>query len=209
MKVWNHDLGEQGGGVVQVINADFDRRFDIGEGAGKDAIGLATKTVGKLEFNQIHLGPLEPAVGGAQGRGDCGGFDDSERFAGDPATHPAQVAHDLGVGGREVDFVDQCIAGKGKPGGKGLLDAGHITPDEHQVFARVDGARVGDLDRGTLDHGVAGTHPDGDGVELDEGDGRLHQTILSPPATVIRLSREKLRGRVRPSPVGLAIENEV
>ena len=95
------------------------------------------------------------------------------------------------------------------PAAIGLLDAGDVAADQYQVLARVDGAGVGDLDRSALDHGVAGAHPDGDGVELEQGDGRLHQTILSPPATVIRRSREKLRGRVRPSPVGLAMENEV
>ena len=39
--------------------------------------------------------------------------------------------------------------------------------------------------------------------------GGHRQTIRSAPTTVIRRSREKVRGRVRPSPDGLAIENEV
>ncbi len=130
-------------------------------------------------------------------------------FAGHPATHPAQISHHLGVGGGKVDLVDQCVAGEGEPGGVGFLDAGHIAADQYQVFARVDGAGVGDVDRGSFDHGVAGAHADGDRIELEEGDGRLHQTILNPPATVIRRSREKLRGRVNPSPVGLAMEKDV
>src|SRR5450759_5873132 len=71
------------------------------------------------------------------------------------------------------------------------------------------------VDRGPLGHRVAGLDSGGDRIQLEEGEGRpdrgagVHRhTIRSAPTTVIRRSREKVRGRVRPSPDGLAIENE-
>ena len=111
-------------------------------------------------------------------------------------------------------MVDEGALSGVEAGGIGLLDARHVAADQDDVFSRVDGAGVGDLDRCALDHRVARPNPDGDGVELEQCDGRLHaldavHTMRCPPATVIRRSREKERGRVRPSPVGLAIENDV
>ena len=163
---------------------------------------------------KLDIGTLDPAVGGADGRRDGPGLDDTESVAGDPPPCATKDPGDVGVDRGQEEPVEEGLTARLEPGGVGLLDAGHVAADQNEVFPGVDGAGVGDLDRRALDHGVSGAHPDRDRVEFEQRDGRLHafdppHTIRRPPAMVIRRSREKERGRVRPSPVGLAIENEV
>jgi len=78
------------------------------------------------------------------------------------------------VGGGEKDLVYQSMPSDFETGGVAFLDAGHVATHEDQVLAGVDGAGVGDLDRGPFDHGVAGVDADGDAFEFKQGDGGLH-----------------------------------
>ena len=97
------------------------------------------------------------------------------------------------------------------PGRERLLDVRDRARDQHQVLARVDRPGAEHVDRGALDHRVARSRcrrrsSRARSARARAGAGRgwhgRHQTIRSAPTTVIRRSRENVRGRVMPSPDG-------
>ena len=92
-----------------------------------------------------------------------------------------------------------------------FLDRGGRAADDDQVAAAADGAGLDHGDGRFLQQRVGAVDAVGDAAELDDRDGRVfpHQTILNAPTSVQRRQREKLRGLVMPSPVGLAMVNEV
>src|SRR5487761_2267476 len=169
----------------------------------------------------ISTGALEPRVGGLDDRRDGGSLDDAQRLPCSRAPLPADGGHEVRVGvGKEDDIEDRGSADLAARS-KRLLHVAHLAADEDEVLPRVDRAGPDHVDRGALGQRVPGLDPGGDRIQLEKGEGRLdggtsghgggghRQTIRSAPTTVIRRSREKVRGRVRPSPDGLAIEKEV
>ena len=94
---------------------------------------------------------------------------------------------------------------------QGLLDLGDRTADEHQIATRLDRARTKQIDFRSLDHRVGGLQADGDAGEIEKSESRFDhrgQTIRKESLSTQRRIRLKLKGLVRPSPVGLAMVNE-
>ena len=92
-----------------------------------------------------------------------------------------------------------------------LLDRRGRAADEREVAAAGDRAALHEGDRRLLQHGVGGGHPGRDVAELDDGNRGvfLHHVILKWSTSTQRRQRENDRGPVSPSPVGLAMVNEL
>jgi hypothetical protein len=126
------------------------------------------------------------------------------------ASPAADRGEHIGMDVAEEHLPDDRSARYLPTGGDGLFDGGDFSPDQHQVLAGMHRPGNQLRDGTALDHCIAGPNPDRNRVEFEEPDRRVHdQTILSAPTTAIRRSRVNVIGRVMPSPVGLAIENEV
>ncbi len=92
-----------------------------------------------------------------------------------------------------------------------FLDRAGRAANDNQVAAPADGAGLDHGDGRLLQQRVGAVDAVGDAAELNDCDGGIfpHHTILNAPTSVQRRHREKLRGPVMPSPVGLAMVNDV
>jgi hypothetical protein len=204
----DHDVRHRLAGRLRAGDAVADRRLDLGHLAPEQDVPLAAEVVRQSQVQDGHAGALDACVGRIDGRCHRLRLDHAERLAAVLSPRASDRRHDVRVHVGEVDDVHERGTGDLAPRLERLLDVRGLAADQHQVLAGVNRAGPDDVERRALDHRVPGLDPPGDRRELEHGDGGLHQTIRRAPTTVIRRSRENVRGLVSPSPVGLAMENE-
>ncbi len=91
-----------------------------------------------------------------------------------------------------------------------LLDLGDAALEHHEVLAAGDRARVQQQRRRALERRVGDDDAARDRADLEDAErGPAHQTNRNASFSVQRRSRVKCTAVVRPSPVGLAMVNEV
>ena len=74
-----------------MIHRQLHGGLDVGNLSGEHAVGFPSEAVGKPKLHQIHLGALEAAISGAEGRSHGTCLDDAECLAGDPAVQKVSV----------------------------------------------------------------------------------------------------------------------
>ena len=198
--------------AAQEIAGQFHRRLDFVQFAVEDADGFAGHLVfGEPQFHQAHFGALERQFGGADVGGDGVGFEDRHRVLFDRHALAEDGVMHLGCERRAGRRDPAAGLADGERFVERFLDRGGRAADDDEVAAAADGAGLDHGDGGLLQQRVGAVDAVGDAAELDDRDGGIfpHQTILNAPTSVQRRQREKLRGLVMPSPVGLAMVNEV